>query len=377
MGSLKAFGQQKPIVVNKENVVIAGNGTLAAAKKLGWKKIGVIISDLDPKNQKAYALADNRSAELAEWDDKQLGESLHDLFEDGFDIGSIGFELPQMDDPEKDAIEDDVPEVPQNIHNVQRGQIWKLGEHRLMCGDSTSKEDVERLMDGEKADLWLTDPPYGVAYKGKTKEALEIENDAMPLDEMAEFWTKLADSAFDYTTNQAPYYWFACQGGDQMMMMMMMSIGRANWKVRHELIWVKDSLVMSRCDYHYRHEPILYGWKQKGTHKFYGDRKQTSVIEFDRPKKNDVHPTMKPIELLEYLLKNSSESGNKILDTCLGSGSTLIACEKTNRKCYGMEIDPHYCSVIIERWQNYTGKKAELLTEPSPHVFPNGDTACV
>ena len=160
----------------------------------------------------------------------------------------------------------------------------------------------------------------------------------------------------------AAYYWFACQGGDQMMMMMMMMfLGDAGWLVRHELIWVKPSMVFGRSDYHYRHEPIIYGWKRKGKHNWYADRKQTSVLEFARPHKSDLHPTTKPVAILEYLLGNSTVTTDSVLDTFGGSGSTLIACEKTNRKCFMMEIDPHYCDVIIERWEKFTGKKAKLI----------------
>lgn len=367
-GSLSRFGQQKPIVVGKNNVVIAGNGTLAAAKALGWDKIDVVRTELTGPEATAFALADNRTAELASWDDEILGKTLQALQEDGFPIADIGFDPGDFfDDKGTDGLTDpdEVPEIPQNVRGVQRGQIWQLGDHRMMCGDSTSKEDVERLMGGEKADLWLTDPPYGVAYESagrreKSNQHRAIENDAKPIDEMGEFWTKAAANAHSACSNEASYYWFACQGGDQMMMMM--SIGRANWKVRHELIWIKDQMVFGRSDYHYKHEPILYGWKQDGKHNWYSDRKQTSLLEFARPKKSDEHPTMKPVDLIEYLIGNNTKSKHLVLDTFSGSGSTLIACEKTGRKCFGMEIDPHYCSVILERWEKFTGKKAVLLT---------------
>lgn len=362
-GSLKAFGQQKPVVIDKKNIVIAGNGTVEAARALGWQQIDCVRTDLEGAEAMAFALADNRTAELAEWDDEILKQTLHDLDKLDFDIGDIGFDESEFLPKSKEGLTDDdeVPEVDENIHGVNRGDIWLLGNHRLMCGDSTKKEDVERLMAGEKADLWLTDPPYGVSYqakiegRGRTK-ASKIENDDHDIDTMAVFWQALAESAHFACSDKAPYYWFACQGGDQMMMMM--SISRAGWKVRHELIWNKDQLVLGRCDYHYKHEPILYGWKQKGTHEWFGDRSQTSVIDHPRPKANDLHPTMKPVDLIAYLIGNSSKAESLVLETCGGSGSTLIACEKTNRKCYGMEIDPHYCSVIIERWQKFTGKNA-------------------
>lgn len=369
-GSLKEFGQQKPIVVGKKDkTIIAGNGTFAAAKALGWKKIDVVFTELDATKSKAFALADNRTAELAEWDDSFLSETLKELADLKFDLGEIGFDESflkgKIELGNKGNIGDnDVPEVKKNIHNVQRGQVWKLGEHRLMCGDSTSEEDVAKLMDGKKADLWITDPPYGVSYKsnGSEDKHMAIANDSMPLDQMKIFWEKVARNAYAHTSDSTPYYWFACQGGDQMMMMMM-SISDANWKVRHELIWVKDSLVMGRCDYHYQHEPIFYGWKKDGTHNWYSDRKQSSTLNFARPKSSDLHPTMKPVELVEYLMRNSSRAGDIVLETFCGSGTSIIAAEKSERVCFGMEFEPHYCSVIIERWQQFTGKKAQLLTE--------------
>lgn len=273
------------------------------------------------------------------------------------------FDLPQ----EGLTDEDQVPEVGESITKL--GDIWQLGNHRLMCGDSTDVGMVEKLMDGRKADLWLTDPPYGVSMQAREESSSSwvnkdrhhsaISNDDLSLEEMQVFWTKCATSAASVSSDTSCYYWFACQGGDQMMMMM--SLGDGGWQVKHELIWVKDQMVFGRADYHYKHEPILYGWKRGGTHEWYGDRKQVSVIECKRPRKSDLHPTMKPIELLEPLLQNSTKSGQNVLDLFGGSGSTLIACQKTNRKCYSMEIDPYYVTVIIRRWEEFTGQKAVKL----------------
>ena len=261
-----------------------------------------------------------------------------------------------------EIVEDEVPEPPADPI-TKAGDLWTLGDHRLLCGDSTKAEDVARLMSGGKADLWLTDPPYGVAYesagrRGKDNQHEKIENDSRPLDEMAKFWEQAATLAHLSCSGSSSYYWFACQGGDQMMMMM--SISRAKWRVRHELIWVKDQMVFGRCDYHYKHEPILYGWKQDGTHEWNADRKQVSVLEFARPKRSDEHPTMKPVGLVAYLLGNNTTSGESVLDTFCGSGTTLIAAEQLGRKCYGMEISPAYCDVIVKRWETLTGKNATL-----------------
>lgn len=211
-------------------------------------------------------------------------------------------------------------------------EIIELGKHRLLCGDSTKEEDVAFLMGGAKADLFLVDPPYGVSYIEKNAAVnggivknmvgKKINDDEKELEQIKETWLAIAKTAHQATTNEASYLWFACQGGDQMMMMMMISL--AGWKVRHELIWVKDSFVFGRADYHYRHEPILYGWKQKGKHHFYGDRKQSSVLEFRRPKVSDYHPTSKPIELIEYLILNHSKEGDIVLDLCGGGGYDTV-----------------------------------------------------
>ena len=374
-GSLTKFGQQKPIVVDKNGVVVAGNGTLEAAKALGWDSIDIVRTELIGPDAIAFALADNRTAELAEWDAGALHETLKGLQEIDFDLGAIGFDDDFMASVTPEVANegltdpDAIPEVTDT--RCKPGDLWQLGAHRLLCGDSTNVQHVERLMGGEKADLWLTDPPYGVSYADKNeflnslgngiRLTKRIENDHLSLEDTERFWFEAATSAYIACSDKAAYYWFACQGGDQMMMMMM-SISRANWKVRHELIWVKNNHVLGRCDYQYKHEPILYGWKKDGTHNFYGGF-QTSVLEFPKPQSSKLHPTMKPIELIERLLGNSSQPGGAILDTFLGSGSTLIACEKTGRRCFGMEIDPHYCDVILKRWEDFTGKTAILNTE--------------
>ncbi len=370
-GSLKKFGQQKPIVVSNENVVVAGNGTLEAAKQLGWAEISAVKTDLNKTHSKAYALADNRSAELAAWDDAILGKTLTDLIDEDFDIAEIGFEAGDWDEPAKEGLTDDdvVPEIEQNIHGVTRGDIWQLGNHRLMCGDSTSKDDVDRLMAGEKADMVFTDPPYGVSYTEKNEYLNSIggghrltnaiENDSKSVPEMFEFWKSIFNMTASVCGNRSSYYICSPQGGELMMMMMMQAIDQSPWSLKHTLIWNKNNHVLGRCDYHYKHEPILYGWKKKGVHDFYGAGTFTKrVWDVAKPHNSDLHPTMKPIELIENALANSTKPSALVIDVFLGSGSTLIACEKTNRKCYGMEIDPHYCSVIIERWQQFTNKKA-------------------
>lgn len=357
-----------PIIVsNRSGLVVAGHGRLLAAKEIGLLKVPVHFQDFEDDDQEyAFLVSDNSIASWAELDLSSINTELAN-FDPSFDIDLLGIKDFILDLNEENPNDpDETPEVKEGPSICQPGELWTLGEHRLLCGDSTKRENVERLMGGEKARLWLTDPPYGVSYqdrinsssdgtwKNKNRTHETIQNDHMPLEEMRVFWTKACEGAYFATDDKASYYWFACQGGDQMMMMM--SISDANWKVRHELIWAKDQIVFGRCDYHYKHEPILYGWKKDGTHEWCSDRTQTSLLEFPRPKSSDLHPTMKPIELLEYLLKNNSKPGALLYDSFLGSGSTLIACEKTNRKCYGMEIDPHYCDVILARFAKFSGK---------------------
>ena len=361
-------GFRSPLIVSKRSgLLVSGHGRLMAAKKIGLKMLPVSYQDFDSDEQEYAAMVSENSVALwAELDLSGINADIGDLGPD-FDLELLGIKNFEIDVADKEGLTDP-DDMPEKVEpRTKRGDLYQLGEHRLLCGDSTLIDDIERLMGGEKADLWLTDPPYGVAYessgrRGKANQHEEIKNDAKPLDEMGEFWFQVASNALMASTDQASYYWFACQGGDQMMMMMMMmSIGRANWKVRHELIWVKDQMVFGRSDYHYKHEPILYGWKQDGTHEWHADRKQTSVLEFARPKRSEEHPTMKPVELVAYLMGNSSKPGQIVLDTFGGSGTTLLAAEKTNRKARLCELSEKYCDVIVARWEAYTGQKAELL----------------
>lgn len=358
---IEAHGLRHPVIVsNLSGEVVAGNGRLEALKLLGAKEIPVDYQDFETEDAEyTFSVSDNAVALWAELDLSGINADIPDL--GPFDIELLGIKNFEIEVADKEGLTDE-DALPEKVEpRTKRGDLYQLGSHRLLCGDSTMLDDIEKLMAGEKADLWLTDPPYGVAYHPEGTKHEKIANDDLPLEEMAEFWTNVATNALVSCTDKAAYYWFACQGGDQMMMMMM-SIGRANWKVRHELIWAKDALVMSRCDYHYKHEPILYGWKKDGTHEWYSDRKQTSVIEFPRPKKSEGHPTMKPVELIAYLMGNSTKQGQIVLDTFGGSGTTLMAAEKTNRKARLIELSEKYCDLTIARWEQFTGQKAELLT---------------
>jgi DNA modification methylase len=361
---LEYQGWRYPVKVSKRSGhVTSGHGRIEAARLNGWTDVPVNFQDYaDDTQEYADVQSDNAIASWAELDLGQILDDLKGLPNLNIDLlGIKNFKLPEILEGKGDP--DAIPEATET--RAKPGDIWRLGNHRLMCGDSTQIHSVLELMGGKLADLWLTDPPYGVSYRsnGAEEKHREIENDNKPLEEMKVFWAEVATAAFAACSDKSAYYWFACQGGDQMMMMM--SLGAGGWQVKHELMWLKNTLVMGRCDYHYKHEPILYGWKRGGTHRWFGDRKQTSVLEFPKPASSDLHPTMKPIELLEPLINNSTESGQKVLDLFGGSGSTLIACEKTNRKCFMMELDPKYCDVILTRWEEYTGQKAELLNGQS------------
>lgn len=363
--SIREFGFKVPIIIDKDNIIVAGHTRYKAAKKLGLKTVPCIkADDLNDEQVKAFRLADNKVAEQAEWNFELLNEELETIT---IDMEQFGFDL-HVDEEETptEIIEDDVPDVPEEPKS-KYGQVYQLGNHRLMCGDSTKKEDVDKLLNGVKADLLFTDPPYNVSMESKSKDVLKsdnyshIENDDLSEDEFKIFLQSVFTNANDSLKDDASYYVFSCQGGDSELMMMMMR--ECGIRCRHQIIWVKDAPVfsMGRLDYDYKHEPILYGWKKK--HNFYRNGQQDkSVWEFKRTA-NKLHPTMKPVELIVNALMNSTKKGNIVLDLFGGSGSTLMACEQTERINYSMEFDPHYVDVIIQRWENFTGKKAVLLND--------------
>ena len=315
----------------------------------------VIADDLTEEQIKAYRLADNKVAELAEWDFDLLGEELSDILD--IDMCDFGFDF-NLEEEEKEVVEDDfeveLPEEPR----TKLGDIYQLGNHRLMCGDSTSITDVEKLMGGDLADMLLTDPPYNVDYEGKTKDKLKIENDKMDNDNFRQFLIDAFSNADMVMKAGAVFYiWHADSEGYNFRG----ACFDVGWKVRQCLIWNKNSMVMGRQDYHWKHEPCLYGWKDGAGHLWASDRKQTTVISFDRPTRNDLHPTMKPVPLFDYQIKNNTNGEDIVLDLFGGSGTTIMACEQNERRAYTMEFDPRYVDVIINRWEQFTGRKAVLL----------------
>ena len=363
--SIEQFGFKIPIVIDSNRVIVCGHTRLMAAKSLGMSEVPCIYADdLTDAQIKAFRLADNKVSEFAEWDDALLGDELADIgAECDIDMADFGFDLSDEDE-EKEVVEDEVPEEVEPV--CKKGELWQLGEHRLMCGDSTDADAVAKLMNGSKANLLFTDPPYGVSYEKKTKEVLKsktytkIQNDDLKLDQFKDFLFDVFSNARAWLLDSASYYVFSCQGGDQEMMMMMM-MRECGIPCRHQIIWVKDAPVfsMGRLDYDYKHEPILYGWVKRHDFQRKGEQDK-SVWEFKRTE-NKLHPTMKPVPLIANALLNSTKDNDIVLDLFGGSGSTIIACEQLGRKCRMMELDPHYCDVIIARWEKLTGGKAELV----------------
>ena len=364
--SIKEFGFNNPILVDKDSGIIAGHGRLQAARKLGLTEVPCVrLEHLTETQRKAYIIADNRLALNAGWDNELLTIELNELLADGFALEILGFdsdELKTLLDPleptEGLVDEDHVPEVPEEP-KTKPGDIYQLGRHRLMCGDSTSIDAVEKLMDGQLADIFITDPPYNVAYEGKTKEALTIKNDSMGDDQFRQF---LRDAFTAADMVMKPGSVFYILHADSEGYNFRGACKDSGWTIRQCLIWQKDTMVMGRQDYHWKHEPCLYGWKDGAAHLWATDRKQTTLIQCKRPKRNDIHPTMKPVELMEYQMLNNTKGQDIVLDLFGGSGSTMIAAEKTGRIGRIMELDPKYCDVIVKRWEDFTGKKAELLT---------------
>lgn len=365
--SIGEFGFVNPVLIDENNVLIAGHGRTEAANQIGLEKVPAIrLVGLTENQKKAYRIADNQLPLNAGWDLELLSIEISELESNGFDIDLMGFDdqflddlldgsLLAGDDEPEEYSDDTEPSEPPETPVCEFGDIWKLGQHRLMCGDSTSIQNVKKLMDGAHADLLVTDPPYNVAYEGGTADALTIQNDDM---DDASFRKFLRDAFASADVAMKPgaafYIWHADSEGFNFRA----AAKDVGWIIRQCLIWNKNSMVLGRQDYQWKHEPCLYGWKSGGAHYWGSDRKQTTILEFNKPLRNGEHPTMKPVDLIEYQVKNSSRRGGLVLDLFGGSGSTLIACENSGRVSYIMELDPRYCDVIIKRWQEHTGKDA-------------------
>lgn len=399
--SIRTFGFNDPIGIwSEKNIVVEGHGRLLAAQKLGMTEVPCIRLDhLTDEQRRAYALAHNKTAELSAWDFDLLDEELSKIYE--IDMTAFGFDT-QEPDPD-DLTEDDPPDEEDIPERCEPGQMWECGEHRLLCGDSTSREDIERLLD-EPPEFVFTDPPYGVSIGSKNKAIndvepgrggrieVNIENDTMAPEDLYKILVDAFRNLRIHAADDCSYYVSTPQGGNIGLMMLEM-MRDAGLEVRHNLIWVKNAPTFSlgRLDYDYRHEPIFYTWTKK--HNFYGDygdtviddtadinhmskaelkealraymeHKETSVIYCDKPHQSKLHPTMKPVKLVGRFMINSSRKGDLVADIFGGSGTTMIAAEQLGRRCRMMELDPHYCDVILYRWETFTGKKARLIDGP-------------
>jgi DNA modification methylase len=364
--SIKNYGFKNPILIDGNNEIIAGHTRLLAAKKLGLKEVPtILVDDLTPEQVKAFRIADNKTAEYAEWNFELLAQEMEDLKLADYDLSLTGFdmseaeklmdELHKGDESEEDEfdVDDALPENP----ITQKGDIWLLGKHRLVCADSCDEADVAKLMEGKKARLIVTDAPYNVAYRGKTKDALTIQNDSMDSSSFYQFLLAAYTRMYEVADDGASIYMFHAETEGINFRKAHIDSG---FKLSQCCIWKKSSMVLGHSDYHYRHEPILYGWRQGAAHYWNSDRKQTTIWEFDRPFRNEFHPTMKPVPLISYPIKNSSKIGDIVLDSFGGSGSTLIACEETDRICYTMELDEKYADVIVKRYIAHVGSDSEV-----------------
>ncbi len=364
--SIAEFGWTNPILIDGERGLIAGHGRLLAARKLELQEVPVIeLAHLTPEQKKAYILADNRLAENAGWDAELLKLELEELKAADFDLELMGFsgkeldELLGMSEEGGGLTEDDaIPETP--VDPVSRpGDLWILGNHRLLCGDSTMLSDVEKLMGGELADMAFTDPPYNVDYGNSAKDKMRGKDRRILNDALGDgFYKFLYDACVNLllVTKGACY---VCMSSSELHTLQKAWLD-AGGKWSTFVIWAKNTFTLGRADYQRQYEPILYGWKQGSDHFWCGDRDQSDIWNYNKPRVNDLHPTMKPVELVERAIKNSSKSRDIVLDLFGGSGTTLIACEKTNRQARLIELDPKFVDVIVKRWEDYAGQKAVL-----------------
>lgn len=393
--SISEFGFKVPIVATSDGEIINGHTRWKAAKKLKLKTVPVIIADdLTEEQVRAFRLADNKVAEIAQWDIELLLSEIESV--DNLDMTLFGFAdsdytLDDFEDEEADTdiSEDEIESEGDSVSLVEYGDIYQLGRHRLMCGDSTSAGDMKELVNGEKIDLYVTDPPYNVAYEGKTEEAMTIQNDSMDDASFRQFLRDAFEVADQHLKPGGAFYiWHADSEGLNFRA----TVKETGWLLKQNLVWVKNSIVLGRQDYQWKHEPCLYGWKDGASHYFIDNRSLATVIEEDeenlkemtkgelisyiktmqensptsifyedKPVRSDIHPTMKPLKLIARCVLNSSKKGERVLDSFNGGGSTLMVCEKTERIYYGMELDPVYVERTIKRWEEETGLKAEKI----------------
>lgn len=371
--SIREFGFINPVIIDRDYNVIAGHGRIMASKEEGIDKVPCVFVDyLTDAQKKAYILADNRMALDADWDEELLKVEIESLQGADFDLNLTGFDEAELmdifgDDNQSRAKDDDfdLTAALEKASFVEKGDVWTVGRHRLMCGDATSSEDVSTLMGNTKANLILTDPPYGVSFKSSS--GLTIQNDSMKNEEFYNFLLASFKCMAEHLENGGSAYVFHA---DTEGLNFRKAFIDAGFHLAGCCIWVKDSLVLGRSDYQWHHEPVLYGFMQNGKHKWYSDRKQTTIWNFDKPKRNANHPTSKPLDLLSYPIGNSTQENGVVIDTFGGSGSTMMACEQMNRICYMMELDEKYASVILRRYVENTNNAEGVFVERNGRKIP-------
>jgi DNA modification methylase len=360
------FLESRPVLAQADGTIYAGNMRFRAAQHLGMKTVPAIIHDIPDRLARERALRDN--AQWGEFEDDELARLLSELGEAGSDLEHLGFdetELQQLLDRigDDDGVDpDDIPALPETSRAC-RGDIWQLGQHRVMCGDATDAQAMAALMGNSAASCYWTDAPFGVNYVGRTADHLTIANDRPDLTE------SLLAGAFAVADRflAAGSALYVMHPAGPQILAFLQAFRNQGWEMRQTLVWVKDVFVLGRAGYHYQHEPILFGCKPRSARshgrRWYGGNRQSSVFQVPRPRSNDEHPTSKPVALVEAMLRNSTRSGEIVLDSFLGSGSTLVAAGRLRRRCFGMEIDPNYVDVAIERWERLTGERAERVRD--------------
>lgn len=357
--SIQDFGNNDPIAIDENNIIIEGHGRFIALKELGYKKADcIILLNLTDDEKNAYRLVHNKLTMNTDFDFELLKKELDNI---KIDMSFFDFDISEIEGLFKEEVEEDNFDIDEALEEIKEpttkfGNVYKLGNHFLMCGDSTKQESVNKLMNGKKVDLFLTDPPYNVDYEGS--DGKTIQNDAMDDNSFFYFLNGAFSCANEVMKEGASFYiWHA----DKKAFSFWEAFKEVKWQVRQCIIWVKNSLVMGMQDYQQKHEPCFYGWKKGKAHYWFGGRSETTILNFDKPLKNDLHPTMKPLDLFGYLVQNSSKQNDIVLDLFGGSGTSIMVCEKLNRQCFTMELDPKYCDAIIKRWETMTGEKAELI----------------
>lgn len=373
--SLREFGFINPVIIGRDYGIIAGHGRVMAAREEGIGAVPCVFVDhLTEAQKKAYIIADNRMALDAGWDEEILKVEIEALQAEAFDISLTGFgedEIADLFGKDEGDVEDDDYDLTAALEKaafVEKGDVWIVGRHRLVCGDATNENDVATLMDGKRANLIVTDPPYGVSFKSTS--GLTIKNDSMKDEEFYNFLYKSFANMVAHTENGGSAYVFHA---DTEGLTFRKAFIDAGFHLAGVCIWSKNSLVLGRSDYQWQHEPVLYGFLQNGKHRWYSDRKQTTIWNFNKPKRNENHPTSKPLDLLSYPIRNSSQENAIVIDTFGGSGSTLMACEATNRICYTMELDEKYASVILRRYVEDTGDAENVYVLRGNKRIPYAD----